>query len=362
MKHRYSKKFIGAVTFTVLMIFSQTDVFAGNEDRIGANGADQLLLNPWARSSGYGNANYASVTGLDAMYGNVSGLAFINQTQMSFNHTRYLGGSGMSLNSGGIAQRVGQAGVLGFSIFSMSAGEIERTSVNQPEGGIGTFRPSIGHVALSYAREFSNSIYGGVTVKAVTEGIPDARSQGVAFDAGIRYVTGKHNNLKFGISLKNVGPKMTVRGDGLSIANELDGSQFTLEQRSEGFELPAVLNIGFTYDVLFGSISEVEDNRYEAELRVSPAFNFMSNSFGRDQISVGVEGAYKEMFMARAGFVYEEDILDRNISKNVLTGPTAGFTVALPISESGKSIDLDYSYRHTNPFSGIHTIGLMLDL
>lgn len=362
MKHRYGKRITSAVALTVLMILSQTMVFAGNPDRIGANGADQLLLNPWARSSGYANANYASVTGLDAMYGNVSGLALIDQTQLSFNHTRYLGGSGIALNSGGLAQRIGQAGVLGVSIFTMNVGDIERTTVNQPEGGLGTYRPSFGHIAVSYAREFSNSIYAGATMKVVTEGVPDSRAQGVAFDAGIRYITGKHNNFKFGISLKNVGPKMTVRGDGLSITNVLEEKQFTLEQRSEGFELPAVLNLSLTYDFLFGSIQEVDEGKFVAEHRISPALNFMSNSFGQDQVSVGVEWSFKEFMMIRGGYVYEEGIRDREIARTVLTGPAGGFTLALPMGESGRTIDFDYSYRHTNPFSGIHTIGLMLDL
>lgn len=362
MKHRYGKRIRSTVAISVLLILTQTVAYAGNEDRIGANGADQLLLNPWARSSGYANANYASITGLDAMYGNVSGLAFVNQTQLSFHHTRYLGGSGIALNSGGLAQRVGQAGVLGVSIFSMSVGDIERTTVNQPEGGLGTYRPSFGHIAVSYAREFSNSIYGGATLKVVTEGIPDSRAQGVALDAGIRYVTGKYNNFKFGISLKNIGPKMSVRGDGLSITNVLEEKQFTLEQRSEGYELPAVLNLSATYDFLFGSIEEVEEGEFVAEHRISPAFNFMSNSFGQDQISVGVEWSFKEFMMIRAGYTYEEGITDREIARTVLTGPAAGFTLALPMGESRRTIDLDYSYRHTNPFSGIHTIGLMLDL
>jgi len=51
-------------------------VFAGNPDRSGSAGASHLLVNPWARSSGLGNASLSSVTGVESVFFNVSGLAF----------------------------------------------------------------------------------------------------------------------------------------------------------------------------------------------------------------------------------------------------------------------------------------------
>ena len=41
-----------------------TNSYAGNPDRKGQAGASELLINPWARSSGFGNANSSSVKGL----------------------------------------------------------------------------------------------------------------------------------------------------------------------------------------------------------------------------------------------------------------------------------------------------------
>ena len=35
--------------------------FAGNEQRAGQAGASELLINPWARSSGWGNANSGGI-------------------------------------------------------------------------------------------------------------------------------------------------------------------------------------------------------------------------------------------------------------------------------------------------------------
>ena len=55
--------------------------------------------------------------------------------------------------------------MLGFAVMSMDFGEIEITTVDLPDGGIGTYSPKFMNIALSYAKIFSNSIYGGMTSK-----------------------------------------------------------------------------------------------------------------------------------------------------------------------------------------------------
>ena len=71
---------------------------------------------------------------------------------------------------------------------------------------------------LKYFEDFENSFKcGGATIKMISEQISNVGATGLALDAGIQYVTGSKDNLKFGISLKNVGPRMSFSGDGLSL-------------------------------------------------------------------------------------------------------------------------------------------------
>ncbi|PLX01042.1 MAG: DUF3308 domain-containing protein, partial [Marinilabiliales bacterium] len=234
-------------------------VFAGNEQRAGQAGAPELLINPWARSSGMGGANTASVQGLEAIYLNVAGTAFINKTDLMFSHNQYLVGTGIGIYAFGFAQKVGEAGVLSLGVMSLDAGKIDITTVNVPEGGLGTFHPQFTTISASYAREFSNSIYGGATIKIVSGGISDLKASGVAIDAGIQYVTGlgvnklgdkNRDNLRFGITMKNVGPEMKYTGDGMSFRAESPaGIIMTNEYRSATYELPSLIKIGFAYDL-----------------------------------------------------------------------------------------------------------------
>ena len=99
-----------------LMCFFSINSFAGNEQRAGQAGASELLINPWARTSGWGGANVAGVRGLEGMYSNVAGLAFTEKTELIFTQTSWLQyGSKMfdanssvsSISTFGFAQKVG---------------------------------------------------------------------------------------------------------------------------------------------------------------------------------------------------------------------------------------------------------------
>jgi hypothetical protein len=342
------QKYILAGLIAVAMVASVNETFAGNKDRAGEAGASELLINPWARSSGWGGANTASVRGLEAMYGNVAGVSFTEGTELIFSNTQWLQGSEISINTFGFTQRLSETGVLGLSIMSMRFGDIPITTEDIPEGGIGTFAPSYMNIGISYAKAFSNSIYGGINIKIISQSIADLSAQGVAIDAGIQYVTGERENIKFGITLKNIGPTMRFSGDGMAIRTLLPGqdNQFTVEQRSAEYEMPSQLIIGAAYDFIFS-----EDHS------LSVAGNFISNSFFKDQFSLGLEYSLKSYLMLRGGYTYEDGITNKANRTTAFTGPTAGLTVQVPLNkEKGSIFAIDYSYRDTDPWSGTHTM------
>ncbi|MBK9176561.1 MAG: PorV/PorQ family protein [Flavobacteriales bacterium] len=348
MKHPMNLKSLLAL----FALMGATGAHAGNPDRAGSAGATQLLLNPWARSAGWGLANTASVRGVEAMYGNIAGLSQANKTEVLFSNTR-LPAAGMSVNSIGFGQKLGSSGVLGITATTLSFGELENTTYETPEGGRGGFVPALANIGLGYSKSFSNSIFGGILIRVVSEATSNIRTQGICFDAGIHYVTGPTDNVHFGIALKNVGPAMQYSGDGLAIQGLLvtGSDQLTLQQRSGKFEIPSLLNIGAAYDLNIGEMH-----------RVTFAGTFVSNSFTRDQGIVGVEYAFRKMLHLRGGFLYEKDITGED-RESWYTGPSAGLSVDLPFGQEKKSaVAIDYSYRTTNPFNGFHSIGIRISL
>lgn len=337
-------------------IAATTAVFAGNGDRAGQAGASQLLINPWARSSGWAGANQAGIHGLEAINFNIAGTAFTKKTEIIFSRTQWLRGSGININAFGFTQKMGKkegAGVLSLSVMSIDAGDIMITTVDLPEGGIGTYKPRFTNIHLGYAKAFSNSIYGGIAVKFISEAIPNANAMGVAFDAGVQYVTGKRDQIHFGISLRNVGPKMRYGGDGLSFRGTVpNGNTQTVQQRSEAFEIPSLLNIGGSYDFLLAK-----------DHNLTTALNFTANSFTKNQFQLGLQYSFKTYLMVRGGFQYENGIFKYDTRTTAYLGPTAGVTVEIPLSkEKGTTFGIDYSFRSTDLFGGTHSFGARISL
>ena len=331
-------------------------IYAGNEDRVGSAGAAHLLVNPWARSSAIGDAGYAQINGLEATYTNIAGLAYTDKTQIKFNYSNWMGSAGISFNSAGIAQRVSEEGVIAISVQSMNFGDIPITTVENPEGNIGFFSPRTNIFNVGYARKFSSSISGGINFKVISENISNLKANGIAIDAGIRYVTGEQDQLKFGITLKNVGPVMRYSGDGLAQQVEYTSTGFiaSLEERSATFEMPSLLCIGGSYDFIFN-----ENNK------LNLALGFTANSFSNDQYRIGMDYGMtneKMAFNLRAGYVYEKNLLNVENRSNALIGPSAGFSIDALVGKNKTALGLEYCARFAGVFGTIHTIGATISL
>ena len=357
-------KIISLVILLAMVLHNMT-LKAGNDDRRGTAGAGELLINPWARSAGWSSVNTACGTGIDALFNNPAGLGRTPGTEFYFNYSHWLNNSDIGLVAAGLAQSLGDYGVLGLTVNSMSFGSIQRTKEHSPEvGNNGTFKPNLMNIGVSYAKKFSNSIYAGATLKIISEGIDNVTATGVGFDAGVQYVTGADYEIKFGIALKNWGPSMSFSGDGLSrnaTPQNADHTQ-TMEQRSLEWELPSSLNIGASYDFLFS----------EKQHRVTVAGNYESMAFSKDLYTLGLEYGFKKLFMIRCGYSYQgggtNDIYDSDSDKtNFSNGFTCGATINAPLVKAkgdkrGVDLSIDYAYRTTVILDGIHTIGVRLSL
>ena len=346
---------IFAVVVVLASLTSQS-AYAGNDERRGTAGASELLINPWARNTGWGGVNVANVRGLNAMFSNVAGLAFVENIEVGYSNTMLYGGknglsSGAGINTFGLGIRLFERGVAGVYVMAMSFGDIDVTTYLSPEAGTnGTFTPSYMNINVAYAHSFTNTIHGAVNFKVITESTDNVSGSGFGIDAGIQYVTGEDDELKFGISLKNWGPSMKFGGTGLSLQMvNAAGNNFTVETRPAEMELPTCLNIGVSYDFLF--------EKWDQRLTVAGAFT--SNAFLRDNYTLGLEYSILQMFQVRCGYIMQPGMWTGNVA-TANNGICAGASVDVPISkkESNKmGLTIDYSYQSANPLRGTHAIG-----
>ncbi|MFN3940685.1 MAG: hypothetical protein ACK4IY_08855, partial [Chitinophagales bacterium] len=204
---------------------------------------------------------------------------------------------------------------------------------------------------------------GGFTIRGISESISDAKAFGVGLDVGIQYITGPAEHpeqIKLGVTLRNIGTPMRFGGDGLTFKGDVPEGDYTttVTFRAEYFELPSLLAIGLSYDFYFGTVH-----------RLTAVGSFISNSFSKDQFGAGLEYGLKvkntEMFLLRAGYRYESGMLSSNADERTTahTGLAAGVTFQTPITKDSQNIlGLNYSYRSSNPYDGTHAFGIRLSI
>ncbi len=384
MKNIY-KTLIVCISLVAFMLPRES--MAGNKDRSGQAGAQHLLIDPWARTNGWGNAGVADIRGIEALYSNVAGSAFIKKTEIGFTRTQYLSGSGanIGINCVAIAQGLTKTnsegrkidlGTLGVSLFNMTFGDIPVTTVEQPEGTAAMFSPKLNWIGIHYAKSFNKYIHAGISVKIINESITDVKANGIAIDAGVQYVTGAYENFKIGVAIRNIGLPMSYKGDGLSLRVVPNDSQheLTMEQRSALYELPTALSIAVSYDFLFftGTYKTMDKEmrkeegltRLDALHRLTLAGTFTANAYSADEVAVGMEYGFKNIFMVRAGYVLDMAPLTDAVRTSFYTGPSVGASVAAPLSKKNKRQQLifDYAYRFTSQWGGNHYLGVRLAL
>lgn len=309
--------------------------WAGNPGRQGAAGATELLIPVGSRATALSGSSIAMVSGVEAIHWNPAGMVRSNGgVEVMFSNLQYI--ADIDLNYVGIAAPVGDVGSFGFFIRALDFGDIPVTTVEKPEGTGTTYSPTFLSGGMTFSRAFTDRIYGGATVKFISETIERTSASGVAIDLGVQYFS--EVGLKLGVTLKNLGPEMTFDGADMEYYVPIPGQEPGSRSRplrlsGAGFELPSTLEIGAGYEYLVAEQS---------------SFNltgtFQNSNFGSDMFRVGLEYAYNNQLFLRGGYTYLTENNDENIY-----GPTVGAGVRLPIE--GASIAFDYAYRVADFFS-----------
>lgn len=326
-----------AVGFTALTF---EDVRAGDKERRGTAGSEQLLVPLTARTVGLGGAfasGLSGASGLEGLWANPAALTVNAGTNAMFSHMAYV--AEVDVNHFGVAQRIG-ANQLALTITNWGFGDIPLQTEENPEISDVTWTASYYTVGATYARDFTDRIAAGVTFKVVSERIDDMSSNGVAFDAGMTYTVGE-SGLRFGVSLKNFGPQRSFAGTGLKRdASDVGDSDLDARVTLDGadYELPSLLNFGLAYTRPLGAAAEV-----------TFLGNFRSNSFASDQYSAGLELGFQDLVYVRGGYQMEDDM-------DLTFYSGANFGAGLNLNVAGTALAVDYAYRSTDPFDGVQVI------
>ena len=226
---------------------------AGTVRSQGTAGAAQLLIPVGTETVALSGTNVGTVSGIDALFTNVAGLARHNSGfQGTVSTTSYI--ADIDVMYAGMVVAMGETGTLGVTIKSLDFGDIPKTTSFAPEGDGQTFSPSFFTATAGFARAFSDRVNVGVAGKLISETIEETTATGMALDVGVQYRF-PNTPLTFGVAMKNVGNRMHY--DGINLDQDMvpeesesgSGSE-TFRVVADNFALPTSLDLSASYELL----------------------------------------------------------------------------------------------------------------
>lgn len=317
------------LVFTLfLFVFESSS--AGPRGRLGTSAAPELMIPVGSVGTSLQGSNIAYVTGIDAMYWNPAGLSQLstNTGEALFSHMNYIADINMQYVAGVV--KIGNLGVVGASLRSLNMGEEIVTTEFYPEGTGETFSPTYLVMNLSFARAMTDKIHFGTNIKLINERIAEVSATGVAFDFGLQYIAGK-SGLRFGITLKNLGPSMRFDGPGLDATFIENGHEVVRRITLQDFQLPTNLEIGVSYSATFSKNNHI-----------SLSTSFQNNSYTSDEYRFGLEYDFNRNFFLRGSM----NIFPDKEEDEALFGPTFGAGLKYPFGNV--TLGFDYAYRILN--------------
>lgn len=305
-------------------------VAAGQEvTKAGTTSASFLSIDVGARAVGMGSAYTTLVNDATSMYWNPAGIAGIEKTEALFSYANWI--ADIKYNFAGVVLPTDRFGNVGINAVFMTMDDMERTTIDDPDGNGETFGAGSFAVGLSYAKELTDRFSIGGNVKYISERIDHSKANGVAIDVGTLFRT-QFNGLVIGMNISNYGTKMQMSGRDMLTQNDVDprynGNNDNINGAllTDQYELPLIFRVGLSMDVLKGAGNS---NLLVAVDAVHP-----NNDV--EYLNVGAEYSFNDLLLLRTG--YKNMFMDS--SEEGLS-----FGGGLRFSMGATELLLDYAYH-----------------
>ena len=309
---------------SIILVLSWCSVMAGDANRIGTAGAQELVIPVGARGAAMGGSVVANSVGVDAIYWNPAGLGSLYEgTEVMFVHQPYI--ADIDVEYFAAATTIEDFGVVGISVKVVDIGEIEETTEAMPNGTGNIYNPSMTVVGLTWAKALTHKVNFGFTAKFLRETVFEVSATGMAFDFGFTYAT-RFRGLTLGFVMRNYGPDMKYEGPGFDRTYEFVGKR-GVSSNNAAFELPTSINMGASFDLL-------ADGPNQATVSA----NFRANNQANDYWQGGFEYGYDGKYFLRGGYKYSQQ-------EGFIYGASFGAGLVYSIGES--TLTFEYTWAET---------------
>ncbi|MGB2867459.1 MAG: PorV/PorQ family protein [Bacteroidota bacterium] len=300
--------------------------------RVGAAGWQFLKLPTDARGAAMGGVKAAvSYGNANAALNNPASAVDVAGTDIQFSSMNWV--ADIQYNTLSVVQNLGSMGTIGVHCLYLDYGRMIRTEVADVGDlgivpiteGLGTFTASDFSAGFLYARQITNFLQVGGTIRYMQQQIDDAKMKSWAVDVGTLYWTGI-GSLRISMLGKNFGPD----GEFLSYRGRI-------AQAAVKVKMPMMLILGTAYDIIPFST--------ETQHRMTVVCEYVKPNDGPEKANLGLEYFAYSILFVRAGyrFNYDEESY------------TFGVGTQCAI-EDGLTLKADFAYLNLGRFNSVSVI------
>lgn len=280
------------MTRTLLLLVALASTAASAQTKTGTTFGQFLLIEPDAAIAAQGNVGATARSNAMAAYYNPGALGFQTASNAGFSHSTWL--ADIDYNYATVALKMGSASTVALSIQSLSSGDIEVRTADQPLGTGERYSVEDLAIGIGYGRQFTDRFGAGATVKYVQETVWRSSAQTVALDAGVIYELPFRAIL--GASISNFGLPTSFDGTDLRIRFDQDPDVFgdndnlPAALETDEYALPVSFRVGMSVPMQMG------------DSKITLAADAYQPSDNSNSLSVGGEWTYANLISARAGY------------------------------------------------------------
>ncbi len=339
------KRFI--LPLLALLIITSSPLAAQGVTKKGTTAAAFLGIDVGPRAVGMGSAYVSVANDVTSMFWNPAGISQIDNFKASFSNTKWI--ADLSFNYAGIVIPAEGIGNFGVNATFLTMDELERTTIERPDGTGEMVDAASYAFGISYAKSLTDQFSIGFNVKYINERIYHVTSEGFAIDIGTRFDTGL-NGLVLGMSISNYGTKMQLDGRDLSFqtdpSSSISGNNSSIAAalQTDQFELPLMFRVGASMDVLKGI----------GNSNLILSVDALHPNDDLEYMNVGGEYVFYDMLSLRGGY---KGVFAENSEQGISLGGGVHYNVL-----GSATIYFDYSYIDYGRFSAVHMFSVGLGL
>ena len=324
----------------IIFLLAILMIFAGDKTKIGTAGGQLLQINSTPRGMALGDAHFATVGGIEAIFYNPAGLNTLSNMEFTVSSMNYLFDT--NLNQLAFGLKLGEFTAIAFGYKNLAIGDIAVSTYEAKEGTGEIINPSNSHLSITYSQQFTDKISFGITTGLYSEDNVGVTGNSMTLDMGIQYHT--KSGVSIGLAIKNLGSDISYTGDKIQTNQGADRTPFSLNYEDAALPTEFKLSLSYTRDLN-------EDN----SLMFSG--NFTNANQGLNQIVGSLEYTYVNSFFGRFSYTSQEES-----GFSLWSGVAGGIGVNFSAGENS-SLSFDYAFRSIKESAignGVHSFGASL--